>query len=601
MSEADEYDRLMSVFEELREADPRERALQLDLLRSEAEPGWVEMLEELLKIDAEGDSPLEQGAPLTDLSEEGLGSSFPPRAEARPLPAELGETVGAYRLTDIIGRGGMGCVYRATHVELGRVAAVKVLEPELAEDESYVSRFLHEAKIVNAVRHANLVDIIDFIDARAPRRVALVMELLKGHPLGQYIRTIGLSLDETVGATLQLSGALAAVHAQEIVHRDLKPDNVMVVGPLGSGPRAPPGLKLLDFGIAKVSDPLALHRTASGTFLGTPAYMAPEQFSAEPITPACDVYALAELVYEMLAGRPLFEGRGLAMIRGKMAGLPDSLELPEELPHSGAVRDLLHDCLQVRPHLRPTVLEFERRLESIYPEAVKVWRGRGKDAQRESSKRGQTAWSVGLGLTALLVSGIGARALISSPPPSSVTELYPDADPSAGHATTALGPPAIVYAEGDEALYRVSASMGNFAALEIDEAWSDNPASGEKCVRLYYRDSTGWAGAAWLDPPRDWGRIPGGYGFPGARQLSFWARGAAGGERLVFGYGLILRTQPYFDTARDSVEVVLRRSWQRYVIDLEGRNLERIKVGFFAVVGNSDAPIEIFVDDIVYR
>ena len=260
----------------------------------------------------------------------------------------------------------MGFVYRAEHTYLGRTAAVKILEPRLTEDSDYLSRFMHEAKIVSALQHPNIVEVFDFIETEGPRRVAFVMELLDGSTLAELLAQRALSWDETISASLQLCRALAAVHARGVVHRDLKPDNVMVVGPLAGRPGSKPSLKLLDFGIAKASEPRAGHQTATGVMMGTPTYMAPEQFAAEPTTPATDVYALAELIYEMLTQKPAFAGRGLPMMRRKMSGVPPELELPGTAEHPETLRRLLQDCLQVGSDLRPSIVEVEKALLSLH-------------------------------------------------------------------------------------------------------------------------------------------------------------------------------------------------------------------------------------------
>src|SRR5262245_52777050 len=144
----------------------------------------------------------------------------------------LGAVLGGYQLDEVIGTGGMGAVYRATHVKLGRKAAIKVLSESLAGDPAYVSRFFHEARVVNEVGHPNIIDIIDFIETESPRRVAYVMELVEGPPLSKLLQVRRLSVRQSLNLTLQVLDALAAVHRINVIHRDLKPDNLLVVGSL---------------------------------------------------------------------------------------------------------------------------------------------------------------------------------------------------------------------------------------------------------------------------------------------------------------------------------------------------------------------------------
>jgi len=189
------------------------------------------------------------------------------------LPAELGEVIGGYRLEEVIGRGGMGCVYRASHLKLGRKAAVKVLAANLARDAHFVARFFQEARIVGEIGHPNIVAILDYVDAEQPRRVAYVMELLEGSTLRAILAARPLSMTQAIPIALQISEALRAVHALNVVHRDLKPENVFVVAASDTDVPARPSIKILDFGIAKVHDPRSPIETEAGVTMGTPAYM----------------------------------------------------------------------------------------------------------------------------------------------------------------------------------------------------------------------------------------------------------------------------------------------------------------------------------------
>src|SRR5688572_3463546 len=173
---------------------------------------------------------------------------------SRRLPAELGEVIENYRLDELVNRGGMGTVYKATHAVLGRLACVKVLERSLTMDDEYVARFLKEAKIVNDVRHENIVDIFDFVQSKNPRRIACIMEYIHGRTLKSVLAQGALTPVQSVNAMLQLIDALEAVHAKGVIHRDLKPSNIMVIAPLKSDFSVKPAVKVLDFGIAKVED-----------------------------------------------------------------------------------------------------------------------------------------------------------------------------------------------------------------------------------------------------------------------------------------------------------------------------------------------------------
>ena len=209
----------------------------------------------------------------------------------------IGQTLGKYRILEEIGRGGMGVVYKAHDTVLDRPVAIKVLAPHLTWDQEFVQRFLHEARAAARLKHTNIVTIYDVGQVQGYHFIA--MEYLEGHSLAEIIRHEGpLPPERAVRILDQIAQALDYAHVQGLIHRDVKPGNV-IVSPQDHA-------TLTDFGVAKA---LAGSRlTRSGTMLGTPSYMAPEQVSGQPVGPATDVYALGVVAYEMLGGRPPFEG-----------------------------------------------------------------------------------------------------------------------------------------------------------------------------------------------------------------------------------------------------------------------------------------------------
>lgn len=140
--------------------------------------------------------------------------------------------------------------------------------------------------------------------------------------------------------------------------------------------------------------------------------------------------------------------------------------------------------------------------------------------------------------------------------------------------------------------------MGNHGAMGIVPDWKDRPKSGATCMKCEYRDGGGWGGVAWQSPEGDWGARPGGKNFSGAKRLSFWARGAQGGETVKIGFGLLGRDKPFFDTTKKELEFQLEREWKQFSIPLEGDDLRRIKTPFFWVVASRGAPMTFFFDDI---
>lgn len=233
-------------------------------------------------------------------------------------PLEGRTLAGTYRIDARLGSGGMGAVYSATHARTGRRYAVKILLPEVAARRDAVERFRREAEAVGALGHANVVAIHDF--AESDGLSYLVMELLEGEDLARRMDRGPLALGEAIGLFEQIAAGLAGAHARGVVHRDLKPANVF----LARQPGAPERAVLLDFGLAKslAPDGDVARLTASGVVMGTPQYMAPEQASGEAVDGRADLYALATMLYEMLAGQPPFSAPTLPALFAKLVSDP---------------------------------------------------------------------------------------------------------------------------------------------------------------------------------------------------------------------------------------------------------------------------------------
>jgi serine/threonine protein kinase len=235
----------------------------------------------------------------------------PPRPGAKPQSDDglslLGSTLGSYRLLARIGKGGMGHVYRAEHVRLGREVALKLLRQDYAARKDAVARFFQEARTVNRVRHRNIVDVTDFVELE-DGTTFIIMELLTGQSLGTWVRS-GIEVPRALAVIAQICEGLAAAHSVNVIHRDLKPDNVIIT-------REPDGselVKLLDFGVAKLinqgDDGDFGVETAAGSVVGTPAYMSPEQAGGLPIDGRSDIYSLGAIMYELFCGHTMFRGR----------------------------------------------------------------------------------------------------------------------------------------------------------------------------------------------------------------------------------------------------------------------------------------------------
>ncbi|HSP20055.1 MAG TPA: serine/threonine-protein kinase [Myxococcaceae bacterium] len=218
-----------------------------------------------------------------------------------------GDILGQYRLERMLGEGAMGRVFQAHHVSLGRPAAVKVLRAEHARNGHLIQRFFHEARAVNQINHAHIVEILDFVEeaARSGRsRVYCVMEMLEGLSLTELLARERPSVARAVGIVRQVCDALQAAHAVGVIHRDVKPDNLFVLEREGAD-----FVKVLDFGVAKLVAPLGdvpMTTTVEGTIVGTPAYMAPEQATGGNADARTDLYSVGVVLYELLAGHPPF-------------------------------------------------------------------------------------------------------------------------------------------------------------------------------------------------------------------------------------------------------------------------------------------------------
>ncbi|MCE9578090.1 MAG: serine/threonine protein kinase, partial [Deltaproteobacteria bacterium] len=241
---------------------------------------------------------------------DGDGPTMPDVAQAAAGDERLaaGTRAGDYEVEQHLGAGAMGDVYAGRHPLIGKRVAIKVIKRALASSAEAVERFLREARAANQVGHPNVVDVFA-LGRLTDGRLYLVMDLLEGESLAARVRRGRLAPDRALAILAPIAWALDAAHARGVVHRDLKPDNVFL-----AGDPAAPTVFVLDFGIAKLLStatdaPVAL--TGEGTWLGTPAYMAPEQWSADGAGPASDRYALGVMAYQLLVGDLPFRASSL--------------------------------------------------------------------------------------------------------------------------------------------------------------------------------------------------------------------------------------------------------------------------------------------------
>jgi len=278
----------------------------------------------------------------------------------------IGETVGSYRIVSKLSVGGMGTVYKAEHTLIGKLAAVKVLHPELSGSREIVNRFFNEAKATTTIKHAGIVEVFDF-GYMPSGHAFLIMEFLEGMSLARRLKTKGRMQEGEAAMLLRsVCSALSAAHAKGIVHRDLKPDNIFLV----TDPDSPTGdrPKVLDFGIAKLTDiGLAGSATKTGAVMGTPTYMSPEQCKGTgDVDHRADLYSLGCIFYELVVGRPPFTKLGAGELIG--AHIYAQPEPPTKFNPSIS-RDserLIMALLEKRPEKRPqTAKELAQRLSQL--------------------------------------------------------------------------------------------------------------------------------------------------------------------------------------------------------------------------------------------
>ena len=296
----------------------------------------------------------------------------PPPVEARPLSKppplprhktgedpddRIGQVMGSYRVLEVLGKGGMGFVYRAEHVKLGREVALKLLRSDYARRRDAVARFIQEARTVNRIRHRNIVDVPDIVELD-DGTTFIVMEFLRGESLGKWARS-GVDLPRALAVLVQICDGLAAAHSVNIVHRDLKPDNVIVV-PTSDGAEL---VKLLDFGVAKLlnrDDEDVGFQTAAGSVIGTPAYMSPEQAGGMAVDARSDIYSLGAIMYELFCGQPMFRGRSFGeYVRKHLTERPT----PPHQTQGGAMIDPRLEALILKALEKDPIQRFNHIVE----------------------------------------------------------------------------------------------------------------------------------------------------------------------------------------------------------------------------------------------
>lgn len=420
----------------------------------------------------------------------------------------IGARLGAYEVQSVLGSGGMATVYRGFDQNLNRAVAIKVLSTTAAAQPGFADRFRQEARLIARLRHPNIVQVYDF--GVQDELVYMVQELLPGPTLAARLqeyaaRNQPMPRREIVMVLRQLAAALDAAHDAGIIHRDVKPSNALY--------NADGGLVLTDFGIAKstLGDGT---RTQTGELLGTPIYLSPEQARGEPLTPASDIYTLGVVLYELISGRPPFDGpTPLGIVFKHLQEAPPPLQpLRASLPP--AVEAVVQRALAKEPGQRyPTADALVRALEYAWPGPKGLppvadihslptarWQPPGQPAPAAPApvsavqpaqlsarspaapprrapapaRRARTLPVLALALAAVLVVGVLLALRSERPPPSAGAAATAQPAPDAPAAATASSAPAAP--DGEPAagpLQELRAILGDGAGAAVQATLDD--------------------------------------------------------------------------------------------------------------------------------
>ncbi|MDX2092816.1 MAG: serine/threonine-protein kinase [Kofleriaceae bacterium] len=442
-------------------------------------------------LPAKSDPARDATAPLEALVDRRLSDSN---------QAWLGKIVdGRYRVIEVLGRGGMGVVYRVEHLRMGKIAAMKVLHRDLAQDPEVVARFEREAAAVSKLHHPHTVQVFDF--GNAGGNLYLIMELVRGLDMGRVIERDGaMAWSRAAPLFLQICGALQEAHELGIVHRDLKPENVLITRTTAGRDYA----KVLDFGLAKLDQRLAVPggHTDRQQIVGTPYFMAPEQIRGEEVDARTDIYSLGALMFEVLTATHLYTSTtAVGVLTKHLTGEPDAPSMrapkmgippevdalcrkalardPSERWASAAemaaaieeiYRDTVGDATGPRSHSSRT-LRSPSVLEGAFDSDLRLRRS-DIDAFEHGLKRRRVLVFMGATLFALAAVG-GAAWLVMRPAPLHHEDVEPNNEPEqatriapGGEVTGYLGK-RVSQTEGDRDNFRVMFPAGSRRVVTV--------------------------------------------------------------------------------------------------------------------------------------
>jgi Tol biopolymer transport system component len=454
---AERWKQVEDLFEAAQKQPPDRRA---EFLR-QAYPGDPELcaeVESLLKA-AESRDPLLDGSPLSSVTE-------------RPPALKPGDKLGNFEIVALIGRGGMGEVYRARDPRLKRDVAIKTLPSGFASDRDRIARFEREARAASALNHPNIVSVHDIGTEGGVSFI--VSELVDGETLARLIQRGPLPLRKLVEVSTLIADGLAAAHAAGVIHRDLKPGNIM----LTRDGRA----KILDFGLARQSHALGVDSTTMdeshpGVIMGTPGYMSPEQVRGEPTDARSDLFSLGVILYEMASGKPAFRGTSSVEVMNSI--LKDE---PPELPPASppALDRIVRRCIEKQPARRfQSAADLGFALQSLSPSPKR---------EERPKRRAWMKWAV-LAASAVTVGAVYwlvvRQPRASAPPETNLRRLTNDVRLATSADISADGKLVAYVSNGDIWVQQVDG--GGLIRITHDPTGADDPAFSPDGAQIAFR------------------------------------------------------------------------------------------------------------------
>jgi serine/threonine protein kinase/Tol biopolymer transport system component len=378
-----------------------------------------------------------------------------------------GSRIGPYEIRSPLGEGGMGVVFRALDTKLHREVALKLLPDHFVDDPEHLARFRREAQVLASLNHPNIAQIHGLEDSTP--QTCIVMELVEGETLQERLKRGPIPIPEALRIAAEIASAVEAAHQRGIIHRDLKPANIKV--------KREGNVKVLDFGLAKSyqngqsstvsSSPTVLSASVPGVIMGTAAYMSPEQAAGRGADRTTDVWAFGCVLYEMLVGRPAFDGGTVSeILAAVLKSEPDWDRLSAATPQT--IRRLLRRCLQKDRQFRQRDIG-DVRLEIIEASHVE------SDTEKASQRRGQgPAWALGLAvvLLILLMARLALKQTSTTVVPSSEMRFEIVTPPTTDPESLAVSP------DGQKIVFAATAEGRQRLWLHWLESGSAQPLAG---------------------------------------------------------------------------------------------------------------------------